>query len=367
MRSVDYVATCNAGLEEIASREVRRLIGSKPKKLHEGAIAFRGKPRDMFLLNYCSRSLHRIILCLWKGRFSDLGDIYRKIRKLELSEYIAQNQSFAVVAERLGEHDFTSVDLAATVGKAIIDSYRASKGVRLKVNLDSPDVCFRCEARENHFWMGIDTTGESLHKRWYRKFSGKAPVKSTIAASMIMLSEFRYGETLLDPFCGVGTIPIEAALLAQRKAPNQNRSFAFENLEFLDLDYFEALKQRLRARERKLKGKIEGIDIASDAIEQARANARAAGVRIRFRRGDATRIGLSCDRLVSDLPFGIRTSPHNLRELYAKFFSNLARSEVKRAVLLTTRWKWVFEDWGEVKQVYEVDHGGIRAKILVLE
>jgi len=364
---VSFIATCVPGLEEIASKEVRRLTGAKARLLHAGAIRFRGKLSDVFILNYCSRTLHRLILRLSAGKFKDLEEIHRKVKQMDLEGLVAPEQSFAVIAERVGRHNFTSIELAATIGRAIIENFLASQGKRLKVNLRDPDVIFRCEVRDDRFWIGIDTTGESLHRRWYRKFAGKAPLKSTIASSMVMLSGFKEGEHLLDPFCGVGTIPIEAALLAQRITPNRNRSFAFERLAFLDLTYFEALKRSCKAKERKLKGKIEGVDLAKEAIERARANAKAAGVRIRFRKGDATRIKLSCDRLVTDLPFGIRTSPRGLRELYQKFFSNLARHEFKRAVFLTTRWRWVFEDWGEVKRVYEIDHGGIRAKILVVD
>ncbi len=367
---MQFLATCNPGLEGVAKREVKKLVNRKAQKLYEGALIFKGKHADMFRLNYLSRTLHRVMILLSHGSFRDLFDLYKQIKKVDFARYISSEQSFAIRASRVGEHDFTSIDVARFVGQAVIDGFKEAAGKRLKVNLDNPDVIFRAYVRDWNYFFALDTTGEnSLHKRWYRVAKVHAPLKSTIAASMIMLSGFKQNEYLLDPFCGCATIPIEACLFAKNSPPNQNRGFAFEKFVFLDMERWEKFKEKVKEKEKNFTGKIVGVDIKPGAIFASRDNLKKAGLEncVEIRRGDAREIDLSCDRLVTDLPYGIRTSPKGLSELYKKFFKNLKKAQFKRAVIITTRKDLIKKHCKfEIKREIKVKYGDLLAHVFVL-
>ncbi len=362
-----FLATCNPGLEDISIKEVEELAGRKAKVHHKGAIEFEGKEDDIYKLNYLSRSLHRVILLLEEGSFEKLEDIYSETKKIDFSSLIYPTQSFAIRPERIGRHNFTSVDIGKVAGQAVIDSYKDSKGVRLKVDLDNPHVIIRVEVRENNFWIGIDTTGEdSLHKRWYRKFSSVAPLKSTIVYCMLRLAEIEKNESLIDPMCGCGTIPIEAFLYLNNIPPNQQRNFAFTRLFFLDKQKFVELIRKCRSQEEKSELKVFGCDIKRSEVEKAMNNAKIAEAKINFSQCDATKCNLNYDKIVVDLPYGIRTKKKDLEKTYNGFFENLKENDWKMLVFITAKErenlipKWNFE------KTLDVNYGDLDARIFVI-
>lgn len=360
-----FLATCDPGLEEIAIQEVFELTRNKAEIHHKGAIVFEGEEEDIFTLNYFSRSINRILILLEEFEFQDLKDIYRKIKAIDFSSLIYPTQTFAIRAERFGTHNFTSLDVAREAGQAVIDSYLESKNHRLKVNLKKPNITIRVEVRENKFFVGLDTTGEeSLHKRWYRKFSSKAPLKSTIAYAMIKIAELKREESMIDPFCGCGTIPIEAFLYLNNIPPNQHRSFDFVKFFFLDRSKFFEVIEKARKNERKNGLKIFGSDIKKSEIEKAIKNAEIARVKINFFQGDATKIELNYDKIIADLPFGIRTERKNLKETYQGFFDNLKNYDWKKVVFITAS-EHLLPSL-EISKSYEVEYGDLKAKIFVL-
>lgn len=212
------MATTIAGLEDIASDEVSQLLGVKAS-LERSRVFFVTDLKGIYLTNLLSKCLHHVFILLHRGRAVTLNDVYRQVVGLSFTEYISPNQSFAVRAERYGEHPFTSLDIASKVGKAVIDSYLKERGVRLRVNLDEPDVEVYALLRHEELIIGVNTSGESLHKRGYRVYQHPAAIRTTLAASMIKLSGWSPSEVFLDPMCGGATIPIEAALLA-KAVPN---------------------------------------------------------------------------------------------------------------------------------------------------
>ena len=363
-----FLATCNPGLEEISIREIFELTGRKGETHHKGAVVFEGKEDDLFKLNYLSRSLHRIILLLKSGTFEKLDDLYKEIKEIDFSEYIYPTQSFAIRPERVGEHDFTSIDIGRVAGQAVIDSYKESKGVRLKVNLNNPNIIVRVEVRENKFWVGLDTTGEeSLHKRWYRKFSSKAPLKSTIAYSMVRIAGLDEKEGMIDPFCGCGTIPIEAYLWLSNIPPNQKRNFDFTKFVFINRQNFLEFLKSMRV-ERREDLKIFGSDISKKEINFAKENAKEAGAVVNFFIGDACKIDLNYDKIITDLPYGIRTSSKNLDKIYRCFFDNLRNFSWKKVVFITAkiRENLIPLPLESFEKIYDVNYGDIKARIYVL-
>jgi len=355
-----FFATCNKGLEEIAINEVKNLIGSKAEKFRGGMIKFEGKAEDIFILNYYSKTLHKIYFVILEDNFNNLNEIYQKIKSIDFSQFIYPTQSFAIVPTRIGNHDFTSLDIAKVAGQAVIDSYLESKGIRLKVNLDNPNISVIVNVINDYFFVALDTTGNSLHKRWYRKFSHISPIKSTVAASMIILSEFNENYSLIDPFCGVGTIPIEAYHLVN-KVPNLNRDFEFERFYFLDRSKWLKIKED-KGQRKKLK--ICGSDINSKYVEFAKENSKEAFADIDFFVEDALNIDYSnFDFVITDMPFGIRKKYENLEELYKNFIDKVLNSGIKKFIILTAKWKLV-EIFVEINKKYYVDYGSLTAAIL---
>ena len=344
----ELVATTVRGLEEIAINEVEELVGVKAERDTlttvggQGRIKFKADEKAIFTLNYCSNSLHRVIILLNYGEFSTLHEIYEATKEIDFAKFIGEEQTFAVVASRFatqGSHDFTSLDVASQVGQGVIDSFSESTGKRLKVNLKHPDVVISAGVVDNRFWIGIDTTGESLHKRKYRVYQHPAPLKASIAYAMVRISAWKSHEKFIDPFCGSGTIPIEAARYAC-KMPNFLRDFLFWRLKFLPLDAFREEKERVDERIEHKNLEIYGSDVSPKHVEGARMNANAAKVCVKFFEGDATKIKLDYDRIVTNLPFGLRFgSPKKVAKLYKNFIQNLKEHHWKRAVLLTASQK----------------------------
>jgi tRNA (guanine6-N2)-methyltransferase len=364
---MDFLLTTERGIEYIASKEIRELTGANAKVKGEGRLEMHGRPEDILTLNYCSNSLHRVIILLLKTIFEDLKEIYISIKSISFSEYIADDQKFAVRASRTGKHSFTSVDLARVAGQAVIDAYKEEKGRRLKVDLDSPDVVIIVEARGNELLVGIDTTGESLHRRGYRVYQHPASLKSTIAYSLVRIAEWDTKESLFDPFCGSGTICIEAARYAC-KIPNlfRKNTFLFWGLRFLPHEDYKHIASKVEEEIRKQELSISGCDISPKHIEGAKKNAERIGVDLDFFTCDATKVKLSYDNIITNPPFGLRIgSKRKIIRLYNKFEQNLFRDKLwKRAVVLTARPE-LFDV--EPKKKFNILYGNLSASILVFE
>ncbi|MEM5820806.1 MAG: tRNA (guanine(6)-N2)-methyltransferase [Candidatus Aenigmatarchaeota archaeon] len=361
---IEFIATCNKGLEEIAALEVSMLINQKAQKIRGGMIKFEGNLDDIFILNYFSKTLHKIYYVLLEDYFSSLNDIYSKIKSsIDFTQYIYPTQTFAIVANRIGNHNFTSLDVARVAGQAVIDSYLEKKNIRLKVNLDNPNISILVDVMNDKFFVALDTTGKSLHARWYRKCSHISPLKPTVAASMILLSNYNKEFSLIDPFCGIGTIPIEAYHLINR-VPNLNRSFEFEKFYFLDRNkWLDMLKYR--GKDEKLK--IYGSDINENYIECAKENSKEAYTKIEFFVEDALNIDYSnYDFVITDLPYGIRKKYENLEELYKNFINRVLNSNIKKFLVITARWKLV-EKFANIKSKYFADYRSLTAAILEID
>ena len=359
------MATTTRGLEEVALREIRELLGREGWVEHKGLVGVDGGMEEVYVLNLFSRSLYRVYLVLERGDFRKLEEIYKKVRELRFGDLILPSQAFAVRAERQGEHDFTSQDVARVVGQAIIESFLEERGVRLKVNLEEPDVIFRVEVRDDRFWFGLDTTGEKgLGKRGYRVYEHPAPLKPPIAYTLVRLSEWREEEGLLDPMCGSGTILIEAARYAQN-IPNSH-DFLFFNLPFFEQSAFEKVRERFPQTRKNLK--LTGYDISPKHIRGAEQNARKAGVEIDFRVEDACRADLDFDRIVTNPPYGIRMGSYRkIEKLYRAFAENLKRHERWKSLVIISPFPGLFLRHFEMEpsSMIEVIYGELYTKVMV--
>ena len=311
-----FYATLPMGLERVSAREIEG-FGGRIRELREGKgrVFFEGRMDLVPILNNLSRTLERVMLLLCNTHVSSLDDVYRAVKSLDFS-FINPDQSFAIRSSRTGTHDFTSIDISREAGQGVIDSYLKDRKIRLKVDLDDPDIIIRVDLIQDELFVGIDTTGDrALHKRWYRVYNHPAPLNPSIACSMIYLSGWKKEKTLLDPMCGSGTIPIESAMMIRNIPPGKNRDFS----------YFEFLGRILpEFRESGDSSIILGSDRFRKHVEGAKENAKEAGVldTVRFFQMDVKELkGIEAEYIVTNPPYGLRIGRKGrIKELYEILF-----------------------------------------------
>ncbi|MCS6769692.1 MAG: THUMP domain-containing protein [Candidatus Caldarchaeum sp.] len=321
-----FFGTTFSGLEDVAAAEVSGLLGVEPER-DVAKVFFKGSVKDCITLNLAGQTVNRVFLLLLRDKAESLGDVERLAGSLDYTEVIERGQSFAVRADRIGSHPFTSLDIAAAVGKAVIDSYAAASGVRLKVNLREPDVEIYCILRNEEFLVGVNTTGESLHRRWYRAGYHRAALSPTVANSMVRLSGWKRSQSLLDPFCGSGTIPLEAAIHGLCISPGLRRTLALEKLVFVEPEEVENIRETLWRRERRdEKLTIMGFDASPHAVAVAKSSLSSSGLgeAVRFAVGDVYALDRlltsNVDRVVCNPPFGLRMRLRQPERFYVEAF-----------------------------------------------
>lgn len=347
MKSYKFYITTTTGIEDITKEEIENL-GGRVTEIARGRISLEADLDFIFRANYLMRTGHKVILVLIEEEnIKSLDDAYNLVRSFDFSEYIGKDQSFAVKFDRVGEHDFTSVDLSARVGSAIIASYKNSTGHRLKVNLKNPDVEFEGKLIDDRLILGINTSGESLHKRRYRKFQHDAPLKPTIAYALIKLSGWTQNikKILLDPMCGSGTILIEAALYAKNVPTGYFREdFAFKNHIYYDLERFLRFKNEYDKRIKwETKAPIYGIEIDKLFYKGALENIESAKVddTVIIYHGDATKMDelleVDPEIVIVNPPYGKRLGRKwEVEGLYEKFIDKLSKFEsIERIIIMT--------------------------------
>jgi len=280
-----------------------------------------------------------------------LDDIYRIVRGIDFTALIEPHQSFAIRPERIGMHSFTSIDIGRVAGQAVIDSYMQAKGVRLRVNLDEPDVEIYVELNEARLIVALSLTRASLHMRGYKIFAHPAALKNTIASAMLRIAGWRPGEPLYDPMCGGGTIVIEAAL--------QQKGIEVPCIAGKNIDLAMLAKIHLQAVDGINKfcsrgvGEGErihvGVDLNPRFVEGAAINAKSAGVddATMFIVADSTEftprlreleveLGASVTKAVFNPPYGYRMKPGAIGKLYRKMLSVLKESGFDVTVFITS-------------------------------
>lgn len=325
-------ATTIMGLEDVAAQECGEIIGAEAKP-DVGKIFFEASEEDIVRLNLASRTLHRVFILLSKSNAETIEDVYRAAREIDYTRFMDADQSFAVKGERHSkDKPFTSLDMAAAVGRAVIESFREKTGIRIRVNLDNPDIQLYSLLRDSELLIGLDTTGKSLHRRFYRVFHHRAALQPSIAAAMLRLSGWRREEPLLDPMCGGGTIPIEAALMALRIPPGVRRlrDLALNKLKIVDQDLIRDVAEELEAEvDLEFRPRIVGSDASPKSIRGAIANAEAAGVldRVELVVGDVLKLGEWLEErpshVIMNPPYGIRMGVRKIEEFYRRVCASI--------------------------------------------
>ncbi|QNM96468.1 THUMP domain-containing class I SAM-dependent RNA methyltransferase [Chitinimonas koreensis] len=305
-----FFATCPRGLEAVLSDELQQL-GAEEVAATDGGVAFRGDWALMMTANLHSRIASRILWSLLEKPYRSEDDIYRAARALDWPELFSVERTIKVAVTGIG-CKLRSLDFVALkVKDAICDAFRAAVDARPSVDTVAPDMRIHVFLTEKMLTLYLDTSGDALFKRGYRRETGEAPLRENLAAGILRLTGWQPGEPLLDPMCGSGTFLIEAALIARGIAPGGKRSFAFERYPQFDADAWARVKEAALAKERPVESiSIYGSDDNAAMLSICRTNLAAAGVAdcVELSRADALERSAPAEQgvLVCNPPYGIR-------------------------------------------------------------
>lgn len=273
----EIIAKTFQGLEEILAEELTTL-GANDIQIGRRMVSFTGDKRMMYKANFCLRTAIRILKPIKHFTAKDADEVYSQIQEIPWEEYLDTDKTFAIDAVVFSEEFRHSKFVSYKVKDAIVDYFRDKTGKRPSVRINNPDILLNIHIAQTTCTLSLDSSGESLHRRGYRQEAVEAPLNEVLAAGMILMTGWRGECDLIDPMCGSGTIPIEAALIARNIAPGVFRKgFAFEKWVDFDADMFDEIYND-DSQEREFEHKIYGYDNNPKANEIATHNIKAAGV-----------------------------------------------------------------------------------------
>ena len=279
MDTYTFVAPCHFGLESVLKRELQDL-GCEISLVEDGRVTFRGGMDTLCRANIFLRTAERVLLQAGRFRAESFDELFENIKAIPWEAYIPADGKFWVTkATSVKSRLFSPSDIQSIVKKAMVERLKQRYGVSWFPE-SGASYPVRITFLKDEAVVGIDTSGESLHRSGYRKLASKAPITETLAAALLMLTPWRGDRILVDPFCGSGTFPIEAAMMAAHMAPGVNRSFAAEEWKNL-VDrklWYEAVTEANDLLDDTVETDIQGYDIDPDMVKAARENARDAGV-----------------------------------------------------------------------------------------
>ena len=266
-------------MEAVLKREILDL-GYEISKVEDGRVTFQTDTQGIADANVFLRTTERILLKVGEIRAVTFEELFEKTKALPWEAYIPKDGKFWVAkANSVKSKLFSPSDIQSVMKKAIVERLKGVYGISWFPE-DGASFPVRVAFMKDVATIGIDTSGVSLHKRGYRRMTVKAPITETLASALIMLTPWNKDRILVDPFCGSGTFPIEAAMLAADIAPGMNRSFLAEDWKHLipRKCWYDAVEEANDRVHPDIEADIQGYDIDEDALKAARANAKMAGV-----------------------------------------------------------------------------------------
>jgi len=279
MEQFEYIAPCHFGLEAVLKREILNL-GYEIVQVEDGKVTFRGDISAICRANIFLRTTERILLKVGKFKATSFEELFEKTKQLPWEKFITENGKFWVAkATSIKSKLFSPSDIQSIMKKAMVERMK-QKYKKDWFPEDGAEFPVRVTILKDEVTVGLDTSGASLHKRGYRLKMGKAPITETLAAALIMLTPWNKDRILVDPFCGSGTIPIEAAMIGANIAPGMNRSFTAEEWTHIipKKAWYQVIEEANDNIREDVQLSIQGYDMDGDIIKVARENARNAGV-----------------------------------------------------------------------------------------
>lgn len=331
MKMMELIAPCHFGLEAVLKREIIDL-GYDVSDVEDGRVTFLGDAEAICRANIFLRTAERILLKVGSFQAESFDELFEKTRALPWENYIPKNGKFWVTkAASVKSKLFSPSDIQSIMKKAMVRRLQEYYGISwFEENGASYPV--RVFLKKDIVTVGIDTSGVSLHKRGYREVAGKAPITETLAASLIMLTPWRKDRILVDPFCGSGTFPIEAAMMAANIAPGMNREFTAEKWTNLipKKTWYDAIEEANDLVDDQIELDIQGYDLDGSVVKIARRNAREAGVDhlIHFQERDVKNLShpKKYGFIITNPPYGERLEDKSSLPALYKAFGDSYRS-----------------------------------------
>ena len=326
--SFELIAKTFQGLEEVLAQELIEL-GANDVQIGRRMVSFSGNQEMMYRANFCLRTAVRILKPISHFRARNADEVYKAVKEIEWKDILDLDTSFVVDTTVYSTEFRNSKFVAYKVKDAVVDYFMEREGKRPNISVANPDLRLNIHIAEENCTLSLDSSGESLHLRGYRTATVEAPINEVLAAALIKMSGWKFDCDLIDPFCGSGTILVEAALMARNIYPGVFRQkFGFENWKDFNPELLSSIFED-DSNERTFEHRIVGSDINLRAVEAALANAKAAGVadlitveqrEIRdFKKPEMPAV------LITNPPYGERLRPEDLSDIYRTLGEKLKR------------------------------------------
>ncbi|MBE5852664.1 MAG: class I SAM-dependent RNA methyltransferase [Lachnospiraceae bacterium] len=279
MRRLELIAPCHFGLEAVLKKEIMDL-GYEISQVEDGRVTFIGDEDAICRANVFLRTAERVLIKVGSFTATTFEELFQGTKSLAWEEFIPQDGKFWVAkAASVKSKLFSPSDIQSIMKKAMVERLKNVYHINW-FKEDGESFPVRVFLMRDVVTVGLDTTGDSLHKRGYRKLKAKAPIAENLAAALIMLTPWNKERILVDPFCGSGTFPIEAAMMAANMAPGMNREFLSENWShFISRKlWYDTIDEANDLLDLSVKTDIQGYDIDDAMVAVSRENARLAGV-----------------------------------------------------------------------------------------
>lgn len=342
MKTFELIAPCHFGLEAVLKKEILDL-GYEISLVEDGRVTFIGDDEAICRANVFLRTAERVLLKAGSFKAETFEELFQGTRNIPWEDFIPEDGKFWVAkASSIKSKLFSPSDIQSIMKKAMVERLKNRYGVTWFPE-NGASYPLRVFLYKDMVTVGIDTSGESLHKRGYRTLTSKAPITETLAAALILLTPWNRDRILVDPFCGSGTFPIEAAMMAANMAPGMNRSFLAEEWRNVIKRkcWYEAMDEAGDLVEEDVQVDIQGYDVDGDIVKAARSNAQSAGVdrMIHFQQRPVSALShpKKYGFIISNPPYGERIEEKdNLPALYREIGERFAALDAWSMYLITS-------------------------------
>ena len=342
MKTFELIAPCHFGLEAVLNKEILDL-GYEISLVEDGRVTFIGDDEAICRANVFLRTAERVLLKAGSFKAETFEELFQGTRNIPWEDFIPEDGKFWVAkASSIKSKLFSPSDIQSIMKKAMVERLKNRYGVTWFPE-NGASYPLRVFLYKDMVTVGIDTSGESLHKRGYRTLTSKAPITETLAAALILLTPWNRDRILVDPFCGSGTFPIEAAMMAANMAPGMNRSFLAEEWRNVIKRkcWYEAMDEAGDLVEEDVQVDIQGYDVDGDIVKAARSNAQSAGVdhMIHFQQRPVSALShpKKYGFIISNPPYGERIEEkENLPALYREIGERFAALDAWSMYLITS-------------------------------